>query len=328
MTKKLIEDKTMLRIVFFIKIVFSLFFIIFLNACAPTHLAVNAIKYVQKQQESKKTVNSSETIKQNDKKIPIGPGGVYKVGSPYIINGVRYIPKIDTNYDTTGIASWYGKDFHGKRTANGEIYNMNALTAAHKTLPMPTYVQVTNLDNGRALVVRINDRGPFVNNRIIDMSRRGAQLLGFEKQGIAKVRVKVIGSSDEGFIANKPKTSQEEKSAVAAVPIKSVKQTPLKDTNNLEKNSPIKPPPEVSLKPLTEFNDIYIQVASFTLFQNANKLGAVLSTIAPINIVSKIINKKEFFRLRLGPFDKIDDADEVLDEVIKLGHPNAHIIIN
>tara|TARA_B100000686_G_C16668941_1_gene905227 strand:+ start:294 stop:1280 length:987 start_codon:yes stop_codon:yes gene_type:complete len=328
MTKKLNEDKKLLRFSFYIKIFYSLFYIIFFSACAPTHLAVNAIKYVQKQQESKNTLNSKESIKENNKNIPIGPGGVYKVGSPYIIKGVRYIPKIDSNYDKTGIASWYGKDFHGKRTANGEIYNMNSLTAAHKTLPMPTYVQVTNLDNGRALVVRINDRGPFVNNRIIDMSRRGAQLLGFERQGIAKVRVKVIGSSDEGFIANKPKTTQEEKSAVAAVPIKSVKQTPLNDIKNQDRNPPIKPPPEISLKPLTELNDIYIQVASFTLYQNANKLGAVLSTIAPINIVSKIINKKEFFRLRLGPFEKIEDADEVLEEVIKLGHPNAHIIIN
>ena len=327
------EDKKMKNNFFFIKLFFYIFFLIIFSACAPTQLAVNVIKYAQKQQESKKIIlekNKKDTKDLNN--VPVGPGGVYKVGSPYVINGVRYIPNIDPNYDRTGIASWYGKDFHGKRTANGEIFDMNTLTAAHKTLPMPTYVQVTNLENGRSLVVRINDRGPFVNNRIIDMSRRGAQLLGFKIKGTAKVRVKVIGTSNDGFVALKPKTTQKERSAVAAVPVNIVKQKPLEDINkpktDKDKVLLLKPPPEVSLKPLTKSNDIYIQVASFSLFQNANKLGAILSTIAPIKIVSKIINTKEFFRVRLGPFKKINEADEALEQVIKSGHPKAHIIIN
>lgn len=116
----------------------------------------------------------------------------YKVGTPYEVAGQWYYPAEDYGYREEGIASWYGPGFHGKRTANGEIYDMNALTAAHKTLPMPSIVRVTSLENGRSLKVRINDRGPFVDGRIIDLSRRSAQLLGMELQGTARVMVEVI----------------------------------------------------------------------------------------------------------------------------------------
>ena len=121
------------------------------------------------------------------------PGiGTYKIGNPYQIAGVWYRPAEDYSYDETGIASWYGEDFHGKYTANGEIFDLNAMTAAHRTLPMPSIVQVTNLDNGRTVELRVNDRGPFARGRIIDVSRRAAQLLGFENQGTAKVRVRIM----------------------------------------------------------------------------------------------------------------------------------------
>src|SRR5271154_637188 len=118
--------------------------------------------------------------------------GINKTGQPYQVNGVWYYPSDDLNYDETGIASWYGPNFQEKLTANGEIFDQNAISAAHKTLPLPCVVQVTNLDNGRTIEVRINDRGPFVGTRIIDLSRRAAQLLGFEQNGTAKVRVKVL----------------------------------------------------------------------------------------------------------------------------------------
>jgi rare lipoprotein A len=125
-----------------------------------------------------------------------GPTGTpykpYIIGQPYQINGRTYIPREDFDYDRTGVASWYGSDFHGRRTANGETYDMHAMTAAHPTLPMPTIVRVTNLDNGRSVVVRINDRGPFADDRIIDLSRAGARELGFETAGLARVRVRVL----------------------------------------------------------------------------------------------------------------------------------------
>src|SRR5437764_726383 len=122
----------------------------------------------------------------------------FKVGqpnytvAPYQVNGVWYHPKVDYNYDETGTASWYGPGFDGRPTSDGETYDMNGLSAAHKTLPLPSVVQVTNLQNGRALQLRVNDRGPFVDGRMIDVSRRAAQLLGFEPVGTAPVRVRVM----------------------------------------------------------------------------------------------------------------------------------------
>lgn len=123
------------------------------------------------------------------------PGGrtYNKIGAPYTIKGVTYVPREQPGYDETGIASWYGPGFHGRKTANGEIYNQNDITAAHATLPLPTNVRVTNLDNGRSLVVRVNDRGPFHDGRIIDLSARSAELLGFKNAGTARVRVQVLG---------------------------------------------------------------------------------------------------------------------------------------
>lgn len=118
--------------------------------------------------------------------------GTFKVGNPYTIGGVRYTPEETYNFTQKGIASWYGPNFDGKLTANGEIYDQRALTAAHKTLQMPSIVRVTNLENGRSIIVRVNDRGPFSRGRIIDMSERGAELLQFKNQGTAKVKVQVM----------------------------------------------------------------------------------------------------------------------------------------
>jgi len=117
----------------------------------------------------------------------------HKVGKPYKVKGKWYRPAHDPGYNKVGTASWYGRDFHGRATANGEIYNMNAMTAAHTTLPLPSMVEVTNLENRRRIVVRVNDRGPFASNRIIDLSRAAARRLGFEKKGLAKVRVRFLG---------------------------------------------------------------------------------------------------------------------------------------
>ncbi len=121
--------------------------------------------------------------------VPKG-GGVFKLGEPYLAGGKWYVPVNDQGYDEVGLASWYGDFFHGRRTANGEIYDMDALTAAHPTLPMPTYATVTNLANNRTVVVRINDRGPYHDGRIIDLSHKAAELLGFYGHGTAAVRVR------------------------------------------------------------------------------------------------------------------------------------------
>jgi rare lipoprotein A len=147
--------------------------------------------------------------------IPLGQpvpkgGGVYMLGKPYQVAGIWYTPREDAGYNRIGRASWYGELFHGRRTANGEIYDMDRLSAASPTLPLPVYAQVTNLTNGRTIVVRVNDRGPYANDRILDLSRRSAEVLGFRGNGTATVRVKYLGraplsgddSYEQRFLAN------------------------------------------------------------------------------------------------------------------------------
>lgn len=124
--------------------------------------------------------------------VPKG-GGVYRVGAPYVVAGRVYVPEDNPNYRADGLASWYGEDFHGRLTANGEVFDLNGISAAHPTLPLPCYARVTNLSNGRSIIVRVNDRGPYHGNRIIDVSVRTAQLLGFQTNGTAWVRVEYVG---------------------------------------------------------------------------------------------------------------------------------------
>ena len=144
------------------------------------------------------------------------PAAPYKVGDPYQINGVWYYPQVDPHYDNVGTASWYGDPFHGRYTANGELYDMNALTAAHTTLPLPTHVEVTNLENGRVLVLRVNDRGPFINGRVIDVSRRAAQLLGFDRKGTATVRVRAVPELGDTMLASAESSPAVQAQAVVA----------------------------------------------------------------------------------------------------------------
>ncbi|MGA2894075.1 MAG: septal ring lytic transglycosylase RlpA family protein [Xanthobacteraceae bacterium] len=124
--------------------------------------------------------------------VPKG-GGVYRVGNPYVVAGRVYVPEDNPHYRAEGVASWYGSDFHGRATANGEIFDAESISAAHPTLPLPSYVRVTNLNNGHSLIVRVNDRGPYAANRIIDVSKRAAHLLGFTARGTALVRVEYVG---------------------------------------------------------------------------------------------------------------------------------------
>lgn len=122
-----------------------------------------------------------------------GGSGEQKVGRPYTIAGRTYVPARDDDYDEIGVSSWYGPNFHGRPTANGEIFDQNALSAAHTTLPIPSMIEVTNLENGRTAVLRLNDRGPFADDRILDVSRAAAVQLGFQQQGLARVRVRYLG---------------------------------------------------------------------------------------------------------------------------------------
>ncbi len=142
--------------------------------------------------DSKYGVSASERVIAAGEPVPKG-GGVYSVGRPYTVAGRTYFPEENPNYSNVGVASWYGDDFHGRFTSNGEIYDKNSISAAHKTLPLPSYVRVTNLSNRRSIVVRVNDRGPFAQDREIDLSYKTAQLLGFHGRGLAKVKVDYVG---------------------------------------------------------------------------------------------------------------------------------------
>jgi rare lipoprotein A len=151
-------------------------------------------------------VSTSPRVVAFGEPVPKG-GGTYRVGKPYTVGGRVYVPEENLNYREEGLASWYGDDFHGRLTANGEVFDMASLTAAHPTLPMPCYARVTNLGNGKSLIVRVNDRGPYVGNRLIDVSNRAAELLDFKGHGVAQVRVEYVGraplegSDDQQLVA-------------------------------------------------------------------------------------------------------------------------------
>lgn len=158
------------------------------NAIAPPGSRINRPAFT----EAEYGVSTSPRVTAHRGTLRKG-GGTFKLGRPYKVAGRWYVPREDPNYDSTGIGSWYGDDFHGRKTANGELFDMHALTAAHPTLPMPSYAYVTNLDNGRTILVRINDRGPYVAGRIIDLSHTSASALGYAGQGRARVRVRYAG---------------------------------------------------------------------------------------------------------------------------------------
>ncbi len=178
--------------------------------------------------------------------------GMFKIGRPYTINGQRYTPRENYSYDETGIASWYGPGFAGRRTANGEIFDPSELTAAHPTLPMPSLVRVTNLDNGKSVVVRINDRGPFVAGRIIDLSRRAAELLGFKRAGIAKVRVSILAVESRA-IANAARKRYRARGVRMAeltppareefIPVSSPQAAPMRQVDAMPLKGPVPPSP-------------------------------------------------------------------------------------
>ena len=142
--------------------------------------------------DSRYGVAASPRVVDAGEPVPKG-GGTYRVGAPYTVAGRIYVPEENPHYRAEGLASWYGDDFHGRLTANGEVFDLGGISAAHPTLPLPCYARVTNLSNGRSLIVRVNDRGPYHGGRIVDVSVRAAQLLGFRSRGTAWVRVEYVG---------------------------------------------------------------------------------------------------------------------------------------
>lgn len=249
-----------------------------------------------------------------------GTGGVYKVGKPYKIMGKTYYPKEDYNYSEVGVASWYGSDFHNKKTANGEKYDMHTLTAAHRTLPLPSIVKVTNLENGRSLVLRVNDRGPYAKNRIIDISKRGAQLLGFQTKGTAKVRVELM-----------EKESKELKAALTGQKIEPV-------MASAKKTTPIKKMEYAAVEPLrldnpynaaggvTAEKSYFVQAGSFAKHDAAKDLSSKLSRFGKSKVAQADVDGSRYYRVRIGPFSFPEEAEVTLAKVKNYGIYNAKIV--
>lgn len=282
--------------------------------------------------------------------------GYYKVGNAYQIKGVWYYPQVDYSYDQTGIASWYGPGFHAKMTANGETYDQDDMTAAHRTLPMPSIVRVTNLDNGRSIVVRINDRGPYAHGRIIDMSRRGAQLLGFQNNGTAKVRVQVLADESRAVAAA---AQRGERTSVASVDVPTVTAAPRGqvDVSGAPRRQPVTgsaivggvvgapiappmtvagaevdgrfmPAPVVSQRPTGGRDDIYIQVGAFGSQDNVARVRGILSGLGQNAQVSSVRSGGlTLHRVRVGPIQDVDRADALLENIIQSGMPDARIVV-
>lgn len=260
---------------------------------------------------------------------PSGAGGHYKVGNPYQIKGKWYYPAVDEDYDQTGIASWYGPNFHGKPTANGERFDMNRLSAAHKTLPLPSFVEVSNLENGRSMVLRVNDRGPFANNRIIDLSRAAASELGFKDQGLAQVRVRYVGPAPVGDLPPRQgqrTTRSEPLPAAAATPaLPKAADTPtssdigefIVDLDTEAASYPI---------PAAGPRGYEIEVIDLRRLDDASIVEMELSAIAPL-YVSRVGTLEEgVYRITMGPFATFDSAEVALLSVVDAGYHGARLI--
>ena len=276
------------------------------------------------------------------------PVGTYKVGNPYTINGVWYYPKEDPFYDETGVASWYGEDFHGKATANGEVYNMEALTAAHRTLPLPSIVRVTNLENGRSMRLRVNDRGPYSRGRILDVSKRAADLLGFQRNGTARVRVQYEGrgrvadptqSADIDGRSRLPDAKAAPVTSVAAAELpppagasaaplaKLPRQTMPSAVGSQAEQDFGEPDGLVTRQSVPASTRLWVQVGSFTIQSNATRLVGTLSSLGRASLSTVLLNGKPMHRVRFGPFNAVDEADTMLDRVIGVGQNGAQIIV-
>ena len=237
--------------------------------------------------------------------IADGAGGRYVVGGIYKVKGVKYRARVNLNYIETGLASWYGRAFHGKKTANGEIYNMNTLSAAHKTLPLPTYARVTNRKNGRSVIVRVNDRGPYksdhgtdTRNRIIDVSRKAAQMLGFLRDGVAPVEVRYIGRAKP---ANAARLSRKLKIRTQRVQFR-----------------PVGIP--------SQHKTYHVKAGSFSTRDKAETHRRNLAASLIYAEKSRLARDKNGWRLIFGPFEAKNEAHAVKSILLTRGYRKSVIL--
>jgi len=237
--------------------------------------------------------------------------GVYKLGEPYVVDGRLYVPRFDPHYEEEGIASWYGPTFHGQETANGEIFDARQLTAAHTTLPLPSLVEVTNLENGRRLVLRVNDRGPFVPGRIIDVSDAAARALGFREQGTARVRVRFLRLADARGTPPAPTASN------------SPEPNPPAQTAALVRPNPSLAEPSAPGTGVCA-PTVFVQVGAFADPARAHHHATRLSWLGPARI--------EWVDTQVGRLGRVQVAvrpgaeRELLRRLLDMGYGEAHLV--
>jgi rare lipoprotein A len=266
--------------------------------------------------------------------LPKG-GGRHHVGKPYQVAGRWFTPKEQPNYDKTGTASWYGPQFHRRMTSNGEWFDMAELTAAHPTLPLPSYAKVTNLENGREVVVRINDRGPFVGTRIIDLSKRSAEVLAFRDKGKAQVRVQYIGPApldDDGshLIAMNRELSRGTPAKLMAARANgkagSTSVTVTAQSPELSVQVAAVPAADAPFQIAASDGQYFVQVGTFANATNAERTRAMLADVGPIQILPLEGAQGMVYRVRVGPIGNAEAADTALQQVVQSGHSDARLV--
>ncbi len=239
----------------------------------------------------------------------IGTPSGQKIGRPYQVAGRTYFPARQDDYDEIGVASWYGPKFQGRRTANGEVFDMNALSAAHTTLPLPSLVRVTNLGNGRSIIVRVNDRGPFVGNRLIDLSRAAASELGYLRQGTARVRVQYVGPA-----VSNPGDAPRRASVRQAV--------------SSGHDAQLWPAPgPAAVQPPSPHGAWFVQAASFSRRESARRIASRLSYAGRARVQSARVNRRKVHRVLLGPYGSRAEAEGQRRVVAAAGYPDARVTV-
>lgn len=313
--------------------VFSLLAVTLISSCSEARYAAHVMKQIPL---------PGDTVKHK---------GHFKVGSSYTIKGRRYQPKETYNFTETGMASWYGPGFHGKQTANGEIFNENELTAAHKTLQLPSIIRVTNLSNGRTVILRVNDRGPFAHDRILDVSKRAASVLGFKDKGTAKIRLEVLkepsrevtsrakaGQSTNGYevALNQGKQPNISRSHAPIPPRQKAQQlastqrqhittqqiTPLRKPAPVEAVSLSAPPKP----PVLGKGGLYVQTGAFSNEQNALNFSSKMASYGQSKVYLTRLNGKPLYRVRLGPYNDRAQASKIINALNNGGNNNAVIV--
>lgn len=294
--------------------IFFIIFLILIQGCTSSiEVAANLGKKYLIPKEEKKRIQKP----------------IYKIGKKYNVGGKYYYPKKDLYYNKTGIASWYGPKFHGKLTANGEIYNQYALTAAHKTLPLPSAVKVTNLKNNKSIVLRINDRGPFVNDRIIDLSSKAADILDLKREGTGLVRVQIL--RDKSLYLEKlakqgsfPEINDLKETELPNITIPSKVAVKIKDTKN---QKIVTKKINYNLKNLNKEYKIYIKLASFSSKKNAEIMKKKVSYIDKVKIYKIYKLNKTLYQVKAGPFLSVEKVDQLHSLLLQKGMQGAKIII-